>query len=432
MSASTIFARASGAGRAGVAVFRLSGPKAGDALIALTGSSGAPRYARRVTVRDGDGVIDDGLALWFPAPGSFTGEDVAELQLHGSIAVERRLTGALLGLGLEPAAPGAFTMRAFAGGKLDLTQTEGLRDLLEAETILQHKQALSQMRGALRDLADSWRRDLIEAMAMLDAAVDFPDEDDVPGGIAAQALPAVERVQASLANTLAGADRARRVHDGMTVAIVGPPNAGKSTLFNRIVDSERAIVSPEAGTTRDIISERLEIGGHLVTLIDTAGIRGSSTSMIEKEGIRRAEEAARMADLRLLAWPSDGGPVADWFSALAEEGDLHLSTKADIGEPRAGAMPVDAADPQSVAALLERIKERLDQLAAPGLAPSARQQILLTAALERLNRFDPNAAEPEVLSEVLRAAAHQLEALTGRIAPDDILDDIFSSFCIGK
>ncbi|MEM7740345.1 MAG: tRNA uridine-5-carboxymethylaminomethyl(34) synthesis GTPase MnmE [Pseudomonadota bacterium] len=440
MSTSTIFARASGAGRAGVAVFRLSGPQAGEALVSLTGSRGEPRYARRVTVRDQGGVIDDGLALWFPAPHSFTGEDVVELHLHGSLAVEARLDEALLALGLEHAGPGAFTMRAFAQGKLDLTQTEGLRDLLEAETTLQHKQALRHMRGELRGLADQWRKDLVEAMAMLDAAVDFPDEHDVPGGIAEQALPAVERVRASLTDAMAGAVKARHVREGFRVAIIGPPNAGKSTLFNQIVESERAIVSPEAGTTRDAITERLEIGGHLVTLIDTAGIRESTTSSIEGEGVKRAEEAARLADLRLLAWPSDGGPVADWLAALGEDGDLHLATKADLAAPRQGvlalprqgALAVSATDSATIERLLRRLKKRLDERAAPGLAPSKRQQTLLTAAIDDLSRFQAGDTAPEVLSEILRAAARHLEVLTGRIAPDDILDDIFSSFCIGK
>ncbi|MEM6745804.1 MAG: tRNA uridine-5-carboxymethylaminomethyl(34) synthesis GTPase MnmE [Pseudomonadota bacterium] len=432
MNGTTIFARASGSGRAGVAVYRISGPRAGDVLVTLTGGRGKPRYARRVTVRDPDGVIDDGLALWFPGPRSFTGEDVAELHLHGSLAVERRLSQALLSIGVEPAGPGAFTMRAFAEGKLDLTQAEGLADLLEAETTLQHKQAMDGLRGVLRDAADTWRRDLIEAMAMLDAAVDFPDEEDVPGAVAAGARPAIDRVRMSLTDVLEGSAKARRVQDGIKVAIIGPPNVGKSTLFNRIVDSERAIVSPEAGTTRDIVSERLEIGGHLVTLIDTAGIRADGASSIEAEGIKRARQAAAAADLRLIAWPSGDGLPPDWLVELEREGDLRLATKADLGAGEAQGIAVSGSHPASVGRVLSAITERLDAMAAPGLAATERQQSLLAATLELLEGFGDGTAEPEVLSERLRAAARRLEELTGRIAPDDILDDIFSSFCIGK
>ncbi|MEO1659027.1 MAG: tRNA uridine-5-carboxymethylaminomethyl(34) synthesis GTPase MnmE [Pseudomonadota bacterium] len=432
MSATTIFARASGSGRAGVAVYRISGPAAGDLLVRLTGERGEPRYARRVLVRDDEGVIDDGLALWFPGPKSFTGEDIAELHLHGSLAVERRLTEALLTAGAIPAGPGAFTMRAFAEGKLDLTQAEGLADLLEAETILQHKQAMAQMRGALREAADGWRHDLIQAMAMLDAAVDFPDEEDVPGAIAEEARPAVERVQTSLSVVLNGSAKARRVQEGIRIAIIGPPNAGKSTLFNKIVDSERAIVSAEAGTTRDTISERLDIGGHLVTLIDTAGIRGDSASAIEREGIKRAEEAAAAADLRLIAWPSGEGPIPAWLSRLEADGDLRLATKADRGPEDAPGLSVSSEDASSLKALHDALVHRLDDMAAPGLAATERQRALLAAAQDLLDGFGGGATEPEVLSERLRAAARRLEELTGRIAPDDILDDIFSSFCIGK
>ncbi len=432
MSSTTIFARASGGGRAGVSVYRLSGPDAGDLLVRLTGKRGEPRLARRVLVKDDDGLIDDGLALWFPGPQSFTGEDVVELHLHGSLAVERRLAEALQNLGAIPAGPGEFTLRAFANGKMDLTQAEGLADLLEAETILQHKQAMAQMRGALREAADEWRRDLIQAMAMLDAAVDFPDEEDVPGAIAEQARPAVDRVRRSLSEVLAGSAGARRVQEGIRVAIIGPPNAGKSTLFNKIVDSERAIVSAEAGTTRDTISERLDIAGHLVTLIDTAGIRSEGQSAIELEGIKRAEQAAASADLRLIAWPAGAGPLPQWLSKLEEPGDLRLATRADEAPSESDALAIASSNPSSIAGLLTALTERLDDMASPGLAATERQRTLLSAARDLLDGFGAEGAEPEVLSEKLRAASRRLEELTGRIAPDDILDDIFSSFCIGK
>lgn len=434
---STIFAKASGSGRAGVAVYRISGPESAHVLKALTGGVGRPRLARCVTVRDGEGgVIDDGLALWFPGPHSFTGEDVAELQLHGSPAVEARLGDELIRLGIEPAGPGAFTMRAFFHGKLDLTQAEGLADLLEAETALQHRQAMSHYRGALRARADAWRRELIAAMAKLDAAVDFPDEEDIPGGVADAAAPHVEAVLDSIREVIAEAGPARRVADGVKVALLGPPNAGKSTLFNALIAEERAIVSAEPGTTRDIVSAVVELEGHRVTFLDMAGIREGAGSSIEQEGIDRARRAGHDADVRLLCFPVGEGSVPDWLDALRREGDLVVRTKGDLAPGvacRDEEYRVAAGDRLSVQHLRKAIAGRLDQVAAPGLAPTLRQAGLLREAEGDLGRFFVYGGHgPEMAAEALRAAARRLEELTGRIAPDDVLDDIFSAFCIGK
>ncbi|NNU15728.1 tRNA uridine-5-carboxymethylaminomethyl(34) synthesis GTPase MnmE [Parvularcula sp. ZS-1/3] len=427
----TIFAKASGSGRSGVAVYRISGPEAGRVLSTLTGSTGKPRAARRVTVRDGDGAqVDDGLALWFPGPASFTGEDVAELQLHGSIAVERRLTEVLTGLGIEPAGPGAFSMRAFANGKMDLTQAEGLSDLLEAETELQLKQALAGHSGQLRALADEWRGLLISALAQLEAAVDFPDEEDVPAQIAERALPLVRDVRTALSDQLATAARARRVAEGVTIAILGPPNAGKSSLFNRLVADERAIVSPEEGTTRDVVSERVELHGHLVSFLDTAGVREDPSSSVEATGIGLAVRAAEQADLRLLCYPSGAGDLPGWLQSYRRDGDIIVRTKSDLSGELDG---YSSLDDQSVERLSLQIRARLDDLAAPGLAASERQAGLIRAALVSLDGFEASIeAAPELGSETIRHAATRLEELTGRIAPDDVLGDIFSSFCIGK
>lgn len=434
MSASTIFARASGAGRAGVAVFRISGPLASSTLARLTGKLGQPRVARRAPVRGRDGeLIDDGLALWFPAPKSFTGEDVVELHLHGSPAVEQRLTDELTAFGLEPAGPGAFTMRAFANGKLDLTQAEGLADLLDAETALQHRQAMAQYSGKLREKADQWRAELIRAMARLDAAVDFPDEEDVPGEIAADAAPYVSAILESIEAILEEGVLARRITEGVTIALVGPPNAGKSTLFNALLKEERAIVSAEAGTTRDIVSAVLDWAGHRVTLMDMAGIREIGGSAIEDEGIRRAQSAAEAADLRILCWPAGAGSRPSWMDTLYRPGDVALTTKTDLTPAISSQSGTSVHDPGSIAALSTQIGEKLDGLAAPGLAPSDRQRHLLASAAEELRRFG-SATEfaPEIAAETLRGAARRLEELTGRIAPDDVLGDIFSAFCIGK
>ncbi|GGY46459.1 tRNA uridine-5-carboxymethylaminomethyl(34) synthesis GTPase MnmE [Parvularcula lutaonensis] len=433
MSASTIFARASGQGRCGVAVFRISGPLAGQTLEKLTGNLPKPRFAKRVFVRSRQGeLIDDGLALWFPAPNSFTGEDVVELQLHGSPAVEARLSDELIALGLEPAGPGAFTTRAFANGKLDLTQAEGLADLLEAETLLQHRQAMAHYRGSLRDQADQWRADLVRAMAKLDAAVDFPDEEDVPGEIAAGAQPFVESVRASIAETVASFSRTRRVSDGVKVALLGPPNAGKSTLFNALVREDRAIVSDEAGTTRDIVSHRVEIGGHLVTFLDMAGVRDETASAVESQGIERARSAAKDADLRLLCFPAGKDPLPEWLAAHSREGDIVVRTKADLVQA-SDSEAVSVHSPETIERLHGKLVAHLNEVAAPGLAATERQQALLLRALDELDRFEHVAQiAPEMGAEALRAASTRLEELTGRIAPDDILDDIFSSFCIGK
>lgn len=343
------------------------------------------------------------------------------------------LSAELQALGCEPAGPGAFTMRAFSNGKFDLTQAEGLADLLEAETALQHKQAMQHYSGALRERADSWRASLIEAMAMLEASVDFPDEEGVPGEIANGAQSVVQRIITDLADVLAGASRAQKLAEGVTVAIVGPPNAGKSSLFNEIINEERAIVSDEAGTTRDVVSATIELSGHRVTILDTAGIRTDGTTLIEEEGIKRATAAAERADLRLLCSPA-ASAVPAWLDSLKRTGDIALRTRADEGgHAEADQMLFAINQPKVLKALLGTISERLDGIAAPGLAPSDRHVALISEALQWLDKFEQAALlAPEAGSEALRLASRALEALTGRIATDDVLDDIFSSFCIGK
>lgn len=436
MTTSTIFARASGPGRTGIAVYRISGPRTYEVLEKLVGKRCRPRYAERVSVWAGEGdLLDDGIALYFPCPNSFTGEDVAELQLHGSPAVEQRLSALLVAWGLEPAGPGAFTMRAFANGKLDLTQAEGLADLIEAETALQHRQAVQQLRGALREEAEGWRTDLIAAMAAYDAAVDFPDEEDVPEDVARRAAVSVASVRAALEEAVAQAGQSRRVTEGIQVVIIGPPNAGKSTIFNRLVNAERAIVSDEAGTTRDVVSTRIDMAGHLVTLNDTAGLHEETDSAVEREGMARAKAVAEAADLRLLAFPAGAGAMPEWLTAWRRPTDLVIRTKSDLALETSGeGLRVSQADAETIDELRGALKERFDGLAQPGLVVSSRQEALLRAALGELDYFatGSEALIPEVAAEALRSAARRLEELTGRIAPDDILDDIFSSFCIGK
>jgi tRNA modification GTPase len=297
----TIFALSSGRGPAAIAVVRVSGPRASDALTALGVKIPAPRKASLARIRDPqtNEIIDEGLALWFPGPRSETGEDVVELQLHGGHAVIAATLRALGRIkGLRPAEAGEFTRRAFENGKLDLTAVEGLADLVSAETEGQRRQAFRQMKGALGGRAERWRAQLIQALALVEARIDFSDEADVPEDLVAPALAIARALEAEIAATLADGGRGERLREGLVVAIAGPPNAGKSTLLNRLARREAAIVSPYAGTTRDVIEVHLDLGGLPVTLLDTAGIR-ETDDPVELEGVRRARDRAAAADLVL-------------------------------------------------------------------------------------------------------------------------------------
>jgi len=305
----TIYALSSGRPPAAIAVVRISGPRAGAALKALTGRIPDPRKAALARVRGRDGeIVDQALALWFPGPQSETGEDVAELQLHGGHAVVAAVFAALAQIdGLRPAEAGEFTRRAFENGKLDLTAVEGLADLVMAETEGQRRQAFRQMTGALRDRAENWRTQLIQALALVEARIDFSDEADVPQDLVTPALQIARSLEGDIASVLAEGNRGERLREGFVVAIAGPPNAGKSTLLNRIAKREAAIVSPYAGTTRDVIEVHLDLGGLPVTFLDTAGIR-ETDDPVEREGVRRARERAAGADL--ILWIVEAGETS--------------------------------------------------------------------------------------------------------------------------
>ena len=305
----TIFALSSGRPPSAIALVRVSGPQAGKIVTALAGKLPSPRMATRALLRDvGQRPIDDAVVLWFPGPASATGEDVAEFHVHGGRAVLAALFAALSGFeDVRPAEPGEFTRRAFENGKLDLTEAEGLDDLIHADTDRQRRQALRQLKGLLGDRARDWRARIIEASALIEAGIDFSDEGDVPAELIAPALAKVKVLLTEIEEVLAGQGRSERLRDGLVVAIAGPPNVGKSTLMNQLARREVAIVSPHAGTTRDVIEVQLDLDGYPVTVIDTAGIR-ETDDPVEQEGVRRAR--ARAADADLVLWLADLSQVA--------------------------------------------------------------------------------------------------------------------------
>ncbi|MDB5470847.1 MAG: tRNA uridine-5-carboxymethylaminomethyl(34) synthesis GTPase MnmE [Caulobacter sp.] len=441
----TIFALATAPGRAAVAVVRLSGPGSGGALESLTGK--AVPAARRASLRrlkDSEGrVLDEALVIWTPGPGSYTGEDAAELHLHGGPAIVEGVIQALHDLGLRLAEPGEFTRRAFENGRLDLAQAEAVADLVDAETQGQARQALGQLGGALSRRYETWRGQLVQALAMLEAAVDFPDEE-LPADVAMRARPPLEALLLEISEALADEGRGRRVREGYRVALIGAPNAGKSSLLNALAGRDAAIVTATPGTTRDVIEVPLVLAGYKVLLADTAGVRDTEEA-IEAEGVRRARAWADGADLRL--WVVDGSASGDWRQAygLARPGDLLVMTKADLAagadRAEAAAAPLDrmavsvlaADDVRRVRAELERrVVEALGGGETP-LATRIRHGESLREAHARLIRaLEELEPAVELAAEDVRLAARALARVTGRIGAEDILDVVFSSFCIGK
>lgn len=439
----TIFALASAPGRAGVAVIRVSGPLAGPALDAVAGAPRpAPRAAalRRFHAGDG-GEIDRGLALWFPGPASFTGEDCAEFHGHGGPAVIAALAEALTALGLRPAEAGEFTRRAFENAKMDLTEAEGLADLIDAETEGQREQALSQMTGALRQLYEVWREALISVLAALEGEIDFPDEDDVPEHLSATAGEPLDDLIAALKAHLDDGRRGERVRDGFVVALIGAPNAGKSSLLNALARRDAAIVTDIPGTTRDVLEVRLVLGGFPVILADTAGLREAGDS-IEAEGVRRALARAEDADLR-LGVADVSRETSPPILARLRPGDAIILNKTDLASPDAITSP-DGVERFELAArtgaglealetwLGETIRARLSRRESPALS-RARHRQAVGRALEHLQAARARLLDaPELASAEVQLGLRALESLTGRIDVEDVLDRVFSQFCIGK
>ena len=442
-AADTIFAVSSGAPPAAIAIIRISGPRTGEALTRLIGRIPQPRTAALARIREAPGgeIIDEALALWFPAPNSETGEDVAELQVHGGRAVVAATLKALGRIdGLRLAEGGEFTRRGFENGKLDLTAVEGLGDLIAAETEVQRRQAFQQMKGLLGNRAEDWRKRLTEALALVDARIDFSDESDVPEDLLGPALAIVRALRAEIDAALADAGRGERLRDGLVVAIAGPPNAGKSTLLNHLARREVAIVSPQAGTTRDVIEVHLDLGGYPVTLLDTAGIRVSDDA-VEQEGVRRA--AGRAADADLVLWLADNeADLRNESIIIPYNGDLWkirtkidlLSSRDESGTINENIFNISAFDGSGIQSLIAAMTEFFAQTwggREPALVTRERHRQTLQSVSEALGRALTGDRE-ELVAEELRLAAQALGRLTGRIDVEDVLDVIFRDFCIGK
>ncbi len=436
----TIVALSSGAGKAGIAVIRASGPQAGACIRHLAGADVPPRRAALRALRDGPGgeTVDSGLVLWLPGPGSVTGEDVAEFQVHGSPAVVGKLLPVLCGLdGVRPAEPGEFTRRAFENGRMDLSEAEGLADLIDAETEAQRVQAQRQMEGAFAERCAEWGAQLRRSLAWLEAAIDFPDEA-LPEDLAARVRPEIEAVAAGLADWLAAPDRGRMVREGFRVAIVGAPNVGKSSLLNRIARRDAAIVAETAGTTRDVIEVRADLAGYSVIFADTAGLRdGEAAGEIEREGMARARFQAGNADLVLHVVDASvadaGGPAEDVGADPALV--LTVANKTDLAPPPPGAdFGVSARTGAGIDGLLAAIEARTAAAMGAGEHPALtrlrHRQCLedAAAALERALA----ATEAELTAEDLRLALRAMDRLIGRTDVEDLLDLIFRDFCIGK
>src|ERR1700729_1005757 len=446
----TIFALSSGRPPSAISIVRVSGPQAGPALAALAGKMPAPRLATRVLLRDANQQpIDDAVVLWFPGPASATGEDVAEFHVHGGRAVLAALFSALSVFeNIRLAEAGEFTRRAFENGKLDLTEAEALDDLIHADTDRQRRQALRQMKGLLGDRVRDWRARIIEASALIEAGIDFSDEGDVSAELLA---PARERIMALLdeiEEVLAAQGKAERLRDGLVVAIAGPPNVGKSTLINQLARREGAIVSPHAGTTRDVIEVHLDLDGYPVTVIDTAGIRDTEDP-IEQEGVRRAR--LRAAESDLVLWVTDAEheqseeietPVAAMWVVRnkidLDSVDEPANTRTTI-RPGQGAQATFGIS----AGRGDGISELVDALAAfardyfgtgeYGLIGRERQRRLLLDAANGLHRCLAIAGQgDELAAEELRTASQSLGRLLGRIDVEEVLDGIFGEFPIGK
>jgi tRNA modification GTPase len=439
----TIFALSSGRPPSAIAIVRISGPQAGAALTSLAGKIPLPRMATRVLLRGSDREpIDDAVVLWFPGPASATGEDVAEFHVHGGRAVLAALFSSLSRIeNVRAAEPGEFTRRAFESGKLDLTEAEGLDDLIHADTDRQRRQALRQLKGLLGDRARDWRAQIIEASALIEASIDFSDEGDVPAELMAPALAGIKSLLTEIEEGLAAQGKGERLREGLVVAIAGPPNVGKSTLMNQLARREVAIVSPHAGTTRDVIEVQLDLDGYPVTVIDTAGIR-KTDDPVEQEGVRRAR--ARAADADLVLWLTDSkegpwkhegsSPVWPVRNKIDLDGEEAVAAKSASSGGRGFEISAGRGDgiADLVAALVAFAHDFFCANDGALITRERQRRLLEETALSLRRSLAAVGRGEELVAEDLRAAAYSLGRLLGRVDVEDILDVIFSEFCIGK
>ncbi|WP_454796423.1 tRNA uridine-5-carboxymethylaminomethyl(34) synthesis GTPase MnmE [Novosphingobium lindaniclasticum] len=422
----TIFALSSGSPPAAIGVVRISGPDAGAALVALAGSLPDPRRASYRRLRGADGtILDQALILWFPGPATATGEDLAELHLHGGRAVVAAVEAALSDVpGLRRAVPGEFTRRAFANGRIDLAEAEGLADLLSAETELQRRSALAMAGGAFSLQVESWRERVLRASASVEAVLDFGDEDDV-SDLPQDFLAGLAMLRGELAGWLSR-PRAEVLREGFRVVLAGPPNAGKSTLFNALVEDDAAITSPHAGTTRDVLTRVVSLGGVPFVFGDTAGLRDETGDEIEAIGISRARAELDRADLVLWLGPEQEGPEGCW--EIAARADVfHVEQK------RAPRHRVSAVTGEGVDDLRRDLIETASKaMPRPGEAALNRRQYALVAEAERAIGAAAQESDPLLVAEALRLARLSFDALIGRATTEDMLDALFGRFCIGK
>jgi tRNA modification GTPase len=426
----TIFATATARGKAGLSVIRLSGPRAWAAVEALGAAvpPGRTLALRRLVDASGE-ALDDALVVVFEEGASFTGERSAELHLHGSPATVAAVLRSLGGMpDLRMAEPGEFTRRALENGRLDLAQVEGLADLIEAETEAQRRQALRVLEGALGARAESWRGRLIRAAALLEATIDFADED-VPVDVRPEVFALIDGLLPELRAEAVGAAAAERIRDGFEVAIVGAPNAGKSTLLNALAGREAAITSEVAGTTRDVIEVRMDLDGLPVTVLDTAGLRETADA-VETIGVARARARAEAADLRVFLLGGEGGELG----LSPRPGDIVVQGKSDLGTDGVG---VSGKTGAGLGELVRRITQELAPRAArAATATRERHRLAILKAIGAMEsarlEVSRGAERAEIAAEELRTAIRALDSLVGRVDVEHLLDDIFASFCIGK
>jgi tRNA modification GTPase len=425
----TIVALSSGAPPSGVAVIRLSGPATDQIVQDIAGALPEPR---RLTLRPigRDSLLDRGLVAWFPGPHSFTGEDCAELQVHGSPAGIRAILKLITSKGARLAEAGEFTRRAFENGKLDLVEVEGLGDLLEAETENQRRQALARFEGGLSQRIDAWRDQLLDLRAEIEARLDFSDEGDV-SDLPEDFGTSIAALRSDIAGALASIEHGRIVREGIRVALAGPPNAGKSSLLNALAKSDIAIVTDEAGTTRDVREVPLDINGQLYVLLDLAGLR-ETDSKAEAEGVRRARLAIQQADIVLWLSAPDLPPEEARISDGSRS--LRVGTKRDLGKVAGADISVSAQSGEGVQELLGRIEQIGQSMTTgePSLLSRERDRLALQNSVEALDAAGRQLPMPELAAESLRLASQALERLVGRLDAERVLDRLFASFCIGK